>query len=210
MENNDEQYNALHKLNEINQDMAKTQVLEAMIEGTAEAAYEHFESFNLWLLTVSGIILSFEILNADKIIGYVQLKGFFWCNVFLILSIICGLTCKYYITEIKTQIYLRQSFKETLSPIFQKYFENEEYTQQCAMRSDIKICTDLDFEEIVKDFIELSHRWGKWFISRSNKNHNSLLIKLVFNQRLCFSLQLVIFFLSLIVGILFIIYNFSQ
>lgn len=100
MENNDEQYNALHKLNEINQDMAKTQVLEAMIEGTAEAAYEHFESFNLWLLTVSGIILSFEILNADKIIGYVQLKGFFCCNVCLILSIICGLTCKYYITEI--------------------------------------------------------------------------------------------------------------
>lgn len=47
MENNNEQKNALHKLNERNQNMAKTQVLEAMVEGTAKAAYEHFESFNL-------------------------------------------------------------------------------------------------------------------------------------------------------------------
>ena len=67
MENNDEQNDALHELNQINQDVVKTQVLAVMVEGTAKAAYEHFESFNLWLLTVSGVTLSFEILNADKI-----------------------------------------------------------------------------------------------------------------------------------------------
>lgn len=213
MENNKEQNNALHKLNEINQDIAKTKLLEALVEGTAKAAYEHFESFNLWLLTVSGIILSFEILNSDKIIGYLQLSGFLWCNVCLIFSIICGLVCKYLITKIKTLIYIIQYIKETSNPIFQDYSANEESVQQYATQSNIKISTDLDFNEIIKDFMELFPKFGKLLILRSlkkNKNNNALLMKLVYNQGISVFLQTITFFLSLILGIVFIICNVSQ
>ena len=214
MENNNEQKNALHKLNEINQDIAKTQVLEAMVEGTAKAAYEHFESFNLWLLTVSGVTLSFEILNADKIIGYMQLRGFFWCNVCLIVSIICGLISKYLITIIKSQIYIAQYLKEKLNPIFQDYSVKEESVRQYATQSKIKIYTDLDFNEITKDYIELFPKLGKWLILRrikKNKNNNNvLLMKLAHNQGIFVFLQTIAFFLSLILGIIFIICNVSQ
>ena len=213
MENNNEQKNALHKLNERNENMAKTQVLEAMVEGTAKAAYEHFESFNLWLLTVSGIILSFEILNSDKIIGYLQLSGFLWCNVCLIFSIICGLFCKYLITRIKSLIYIIQYIKEALNPIFQDYSANEESVQQYATQSNIKIYTDLDFDEINRDFIELFPKFGQWLLLRSlkkNKNNNVLLMKLAHNQGIFVFLQTITFFLSLILGIIFIICNVSQ
>ncbi len=213
MENNKEQNNALHKLNEINQDIAKTKLLEALVEGTAKAAYEHFESFNLWLLTVSGIILSFEILNSDKIIGYLQLSGFLWCNVCLIFSIICGLFCKYLITRIKSLIYIIQYIKEALNPIFQDYSANEESVQQYATQSNIKIYTDLDFDEINRDFIELFPKFGQWLLLRSlkkNKNNNVLLMKLAHNQGIFVFLQTVAFFLSLISGIVFIICNVSQ
>jgi len=213
MENNDEQNNALHELNQINQDMAKTQVLAVMVEGTAKAAYEHFESFNLWLLTVSGVTLSFEILNADKIIGYMQLRGFFWCNVCLIVSIICGLISKYLMTIIKSQIYIAQYLKEKLNPIFQDYSAKEESVQQYATQSNIKIYTDLDFNKIIGDFTELFPKLGKWLILRSlekNKNYDVVLMKLAHNQGIFVFLQTVAFFLSLILGIVFIICNVSQ
>ncbi|OHR39562.1 hypothetical protein HMPREF2936_09520 [Neisseria sp. HMSC064F04] len=213
MENNDEQNNALYELNEINQDIAKTKLLEALVKGTAKATYEHFESFNLWLLTVSGIILSFEILNSDKIIGYLQLNGFLWCNVCLIFSIICGLFCKYLITKIKTLIYIIQYIEEASNPIFQDYSVKEESVQQYATQSNIKIHTDLDFNEITKDFIELLPKSGQWLLLQSlkkNKNNNALLIKLAYNQGISVLLQTIAFFLSLILGIVFIICNVSQ
>lgn len=213
MENNDEQNDALHELNQINQDVVKTQVLAVMVEGTAKAAYEHFESFNLWLLTVSGVTLSFEILNADKIIGYMQLRGFFCCNVCLIVSIICGLISKYLMTIIKSQIYIAQYLKEKLNPIFQDYSAKEESVQQYATQSNIKIYTDLDFNKIIGDFTELFPKLGKWLILRSlekNKNYDVVLMKLVHNQGIFVFLQTVAFFLSLILGIVFIICNVSQ
>ena len=177
------------------------------------AAYEHFESFNLWLLTVSGVTLSFEILNADKIIGYMQLRGFFWCNVCLIVSIICGLISKYLMTIIKSQIYIAQYLKEKLNPIFQDYSAKEESVQQYATQSNIKIYTDLDFNKIIGDFTELFPKLGKWLILRSlekNKNYDVVLMKLVHNQGIFVFLQTVAFFLSLILGIVFIICNVSQ
>ena len=175
--------------------MAKTQVLAVMVEGTAKAAYEHFESFNLWLLTVSGVTLSFEILHADKIIGYMQLRGFFWCNVCLIVSIICGLISKYLMTIIKSQIYIAQYLKEKLNPIFQDYSAKEESVQQYATQSNIKIYTDLDFNKIIGDFTELFPKLGKWLILRSlekNKNYDVVLMKLAHNQGFSFFFKLLL------------------
>jgi len=76
---------------------------------------------------------------------------------------------------------------------------------------DFKFISQIN--KIIGDFTELFPKLGKWLILRSlekNKNYDVVLMKLVHNQGIFVFLQTVAFFLSLILGILFIICNVSQ
>lgn len=57
MENNDEQNDALHELNQINQDVVKTQVLAVMVEGTL---------MNILRVLIYGYLLYQELLFLSK------------------------------------------------------------------------------------------------------------------------------------------------
>lgn len=127
------------------------------------------DKFSIWLFAGTGATGALLITQLQNIIPSLSLSGFRVCMFMLITSAICAFVAKYWALRCQIQTSFMQNLTEKLDALFEKHEKDEDEIKQLAKERGIEIDTEIEFNNIINEFIKPFPFWVKWLVTRKTR-----------------------------------------
>lgn len=185
-----------NRLNKENAEQAFTSALFSSMAHTAPIV----DKFSMWLLAGTGASGALLISQIQSVLPHLSVYGFKLCLIFLVISAVFGFMAKHRALLCQIQSETIDELLDRMPSIFSEHEKDEEEIQEHAKQRGINLKTEIDFSNVVSEFVRPFPFWARWLVQHQTKKTQGdrqagyhVAIKAYFYQSLYTTLQSVSF-----------------
>lgn len=160
-----QQPDPLFEWNRLNKENAEQNFASAIFKSMAQTN-PVVDKFSMWLLAGTGASGALLISQIEVVLPHLTAKGFKLCLAFLIISAVLGFVAKYKSLRCQIQTEMEGKLSELAAAIFAKHAEDKKKIQELAKQRRIELETEINFSNVVAEFVKPFPFWAKWLIVR--------------------------------------------
>lgn len=167
------QTDPLLEWNRLNKENAEQNLVSAIFKSGARTS-PIVDKFSMWLLAGTGATGALLITQIDVVLLRLTPTGFRLGMGFLLLSAILGFVAKYKSLQCQIQTEVQEKITELMPIILDKHKEDETKIREYAEQRGLEIETDINFQNVIAEFVKPFPSWVKWLIERQvRKSQNN-------------------------------------
>ncbi|WP_323846439.1 hypothetical protein [Microbulbifer magnicolonia] len=155
----------LIKWNELNKSNAEHAFVSAMYTSVVETG-PIVDKFSTWLLAGTGATGALLISQIESVLPYLGKFDFRVCISLLVISSLLGFLSKYFSILCQIQVRSITVLPEKLEKIFSDHEKNKEEIIEIANKRGITLETEIDINNVLKEFSKPFPKLTKWMIQR--------------------------------------------
>ena len=159
---------SLLEWNKLNKENTEHDIASALFISMASTS-PIVDKFSMWLFAGTGATGALLITQINSVLPNISIFGFKVCMFMLIASSIFAFVAKYFSLRCQIQNEMTAMFTERTNAISAKHEENEEHIKELAQKTGIELETEINFNNVLKEYIRPFPKWVKWFVNRSIK-----------------------------------------
>lgn len=156
----------LQNWNRLNNENTKQDFVSALYQSMSETTFV-IDKFSTWLLAGTGATGALLVMQIQSVLPHLTVSGYRVCVIILVVSAIFGFIAKYYSIRCEIQNRILSRMKELATPIIEKHEEDKEKIQKYAAEDGIKLYSEIDLKDIMKEFSRPFSKFVRWLILRS-------------------------------------------
>lgn len=160
---------SLIEWNRLNKENAEQDITSALFSSMAKTS-PIADTYSMWLFAGTGATGSLLITQINTVLPNLTNKGFKICLLLLIISAFFAFCAKYNALRCQIQMEIDAQFRKSCEPIFSHHEESEKQIKEIAEKRGIQLETEIEFQNVIKEFKKPFPFWVGWLINRSAKN----------------------------------------
>ncbi|MEB0108405.1 hypothetical protein [Pseudomonas sp. MH9.3] len=189
----------LAEWNRLNIQNAENGLVSLIFENVIEST-RFFDNYSTWLTVGTGAATALLLTNVGSILPFLTAAGFKLSGLFLVLSILFGVTSKFFAIQCQISDAQNESKTSRVQTALKHYFEEAGKIENAAEVEGRQMVTELNMERVFTTFLMPFPRWMRGFllkklIKSTSNPHVGYLIPLRFFRYQCTSTLLQVLFL---------------
>jgi hypothetical protein len=156
--------------NRLNKENSEHDIASAMFISMANTS-PVVDKFSMWLFAGTGATGALLITQINSVLPSMSITGFRACMFMLIGSSIFAFIAKYFALRCQIQNEITAMFTERADVIFAGHEKNEERIEEIARERGIEIETDINFSNVIKEYVRPFPKWVQWLVNRSTQKN---------------------------------------
>ncbi len=153
----------LLELNRLNKKITEHDMVSAMFISVANTSYI-IDKFSMWLFAGTGATGALLITQINSVLSSMSIAGFKACMFMLVVSSIFAFVAKFFSLNCQMENEMTAMINEKTKPIFEKHEENEEKIEKYAKERAMKLETDINMNNVLKEYMRPFPKWMQWII----------------------------------------------
>ncbi len=144
--------------NRLNKENTERDMVSAMFISVANTSYI-LDKFSMWLFAGTGATGALLITQINSVLSSMSIAGFKVCMFMLVVSSIFAFVAKFFSLNCQIVNEVIAAINEKIKLLFEEHEENEEEIEKYAKERTMKLETDINMNNVLKEYMRPFPKW---------------------------------------------------